>query len=371
MKSQLKGALKDPQRIFFILWSIIGAIILVGLLFAAMIKIEEVITLFLYAFILVYLIFPVFKFLEGKKVPRFVAVILSYMALLFIFALIVIAVAPPVVSQISGLIEKLPDYFLNLENLVEEYRVQFASVKLSPELIDYIGQALTSLGQNILKAFSLLPGQTAQAFSFIFSVIIKPIFAIILSFYILMDYETVLGFFLNLPPKGRRKEFEEVMRTIDLSLKGFLKGQFIVILATATLSWIAFLIFGVEYALALAVIIGIFDIIPYFGPIIGGGLAIIVAFFQSPITALWVGIAMFGIQQVEAFFISPNVMGKQVDLHPLAVIVALLIGGSLMGPLGFLLAIPVAASIKGLYLYYYKRELLMEDNTISNKAEDE
>lgn len=357
MRDSHKISTDESKRFFFILWSIIGVVILVALLFFVLSTIKEVITLFLYAFILVYLLRPIVRFFEEKRLPRFVAVILSYLTFILAFSLIVVAIAPVVISQISGLIEKMPEYFIRLEGLIEQYRSEFTAIRLSPEAIAYLEEVVTTIGQSLLNAFSLLPGRTVSAVSFVVSAILKPFFALIVSFYILMDYETIFSFFLNLVPRAHRQDIAGAIKTVDTLIRGFLKGQAIVILAVTVLSWIVLMILRIEYAFALAVIIGIFDIIPYFGPIIGGGLAIIVALFQNPIAALWLVIAMIAIQQVEAFFISPNVMGKQVGLHPLAVMFAILVGGILLGPLGILLAIPFAASIKGLYFYYSsKRE---------------
>ncbi|MDI6799504.1 MAG: AI-2E family transporter [Actinomycetota bacterium] len=345
----------DFKKLFFISWSVVGLLMLAYFLMIAMSKISDVITLFLYALIIVYILKPVVNFFEKKRAPRFLAVILSYLVLAIALGLIVLAVAPIFISQISGLIEKLPGYFFELEKVVSDYRTQFAALKLPPEALDYLSSAAVSFGEYMLEAFSLLPGHTVGALSFIVSAVLKPFFALIISFYILMDYETISGFFLGLVPKSHLQNFNEALRMVNVSLKGFLKGQALVILAVAILSWISLSLLKVEYAFALAFIIGLFDIIPYLGPIIGGGLAVIVAFFQSPMTAFWVIVAMVAIQQIEAFLISPNVMGKQVDLHPLAVLVAILIGGSLLGPLGILLATPVAATVKGLYFYFLKK----------------
>ncbi|MDP3013822.1 MAG: AI-2E family transporter, partial [Candidatus Subteraquimicrobiales bacterium] len=127
------------------------------------------------------------------------------------------------------------------------------------------------------------------------------------------------------------------------------------------------LILGVDYAVLLGFIVGILNIIPYLGPIVGGTLAVIVALLESPMLALWVIVAMVVVQIIDGSIVSPRIVGETVNLHPVLIVFSLLIGARLFGFIGLLLAIPVAAAAKVLiYHFLTKNEL---DKSILRKGE--
>ncbi|MDP2232806.1 MAG: AI-2E family transporter, partial [Actinomycetota bacterium] len=121
------------------------------------------------------------------------------------------------------------------------------------------------------------------------------------------------------------------------------------------LVWIGLAIVGVPYALVLGLSTGILNVVPYLGPFVGALIAGIVGLFVSPMTGLLAVVVIIAAQQLTDVFVTPRVMSSQVDLHPLLVIFSLLVGGTLFGFWGLILAIPVAAIGKGLFVYYYER----------------
>ncbi len=184
-----------------------------------------------------------------------------------------------------------------------------------------------------------------------FNLIISPI----LAFFILKDLPKIKETVVNLFPEQNRLEFLNIVSKVNKVLSGFLKGQLIIAIFVGTIATIWFAILGLPFSLLLGMLVGLLNIIPYFGPIVGGGLAALVGLFNSPLTALLVIIGMIVISQVDAALISPLVLKKQVDLHPVLIIFAMLIGGSLMGILGFLLAVPVAAVLKVMVYHFIEK----------------
>jgi predicted PurR-regulated permease PerM len=118
---------------------------------------------------------------------------------------------------------------------------------------------------------------------------------------------------------------------------------------------LALLIIGVPFALVLGIIAGMFEVLPFIGPLLGAIPAVLVALLSDPISAVWVGLAFLAIQQVENLILVPRIAGQSVKLHPAAVMVVLVIGNELAGLFGMLLAVPVAAIIRDVFKYLYLR----------------
>jgi predicted PurR-regulated permease PerM len=144
-------------------------------------------------------------------------------------------------------------------------------------------------------------------------------------------------------------------RLIDDVLSAYIRGQLLLILFVGGLSTIALLIIGVPFAIVLGLIAGIFEALPYVGPILGAIPALIVALLSDPVSAIWVAVAFFAIQQVENLILVPRISGESVKLHPAMVMVVLVMGNELAGLLGMLVAVPITATIRDVFKYLYLR----------------
>jgi predicted PurR-regulated permease PerM len=141
---------------------------------------------------------------------------------------------------------------------------------------------------------------------------------------------------------------------MDDTLSAYIQGQAIVSVCVGILSLIAYLIIGVDYALILALIAMLTNLIPFIGPFIGTIPAVFVALFNDPISAVWVVLAIIIIQQIESNLISPNVMGQKLKVHPLTIILLLILAGNLAGVVGLILAIPFYAVTKTVVQNVYR-----------------
>ena len=167
----------------------------------------------------------------------------------------------------------------------------------------------------------------------------------------LRDHEEMRERLFLYIPLEYRTPIKNVLREVNRALNGFFRGQLLISGAVGLLIYIGLSILKVRYALFIGFIAGLFDIIPYFGPIIGFIPAAAFAFLRSPISVLWV-LAIFVLaNQLESSIIAPKIIGDRVGLHPLAVIFAVLVGGELLGITGMLVAVP-AASIVRVLLHY-------------------
>jgi predicted PurR-regulated permease PerM len=193
-----------------------------------------------------------------------------------------------------------------------------------------------------------ISGFTDNAFSYgllILTNIVTFISIAVLTFYLLLERDRLDQLFTQFTP-GQRSRVERVIRKIEDKLGAWLRGQIILSLIIAVLAYIALFALGVPYALPLAIVAGLFEVVPVIGPIISSVPAIFIAYLTSPVTALLTAIAFFVIQQAENHVVVPQVMKKAVGLNPLVVILAVAIGGKLLGIVGALLAVPIAVVIE-------------------------
>ncbi len=155
-------------------------------------------------------------------------------------------------------------------------------------------------------------------------------------------------------PASYRDEGLVVLKETGETLSAYIQGQVTVALAVGTLSFIGYLIIDLPYALILALVVSVTNIIPYVGPFLGGAPAVIVALFVSPTTALLTLIVIVIAQQLEGNVISPLILGKSLDTHPATIIILLLAAGNLAGILGMVLAIPTYAVVKTIVINLVK-----------------
>jgi len=202
--------------------------------------------------------------------------------------------------------------------------------------------------------------------------------AVVISFWVLKDLPKMREELVALVGPSHEEDAETLLKTVIHVVGGYLKGQTIASLVTGFLATVGLAIIGVPYALVLGLITFIFNYIPIVGPFIAGAIAALVGLFVSPLTALLAIVVVVLAQQLTDNLVTPRVMSDQVDLHPTLVIFSLLVGGTLFGIPGMLFAIPVAATAKGLFVYYYERhtnrQLETEEGALfrgSGECEDE
>jgi len=186
-------------------------------------------------------------------------------------------------------------------------------------------------------------------FSQTFALFLVPLFA----YYILRDSAVFKKRFLRLIPPGYRLNMENTLREINLTLGAYLRGIFIISLSVGLMIYLGLLILKVKFALLLGILNALTNVIPYFGPLIGAVPLVIIAFLQNP-SLVWKVIALIVVaQQVENQFIAPQVFGRSLDLHPLTVIIALLLGGLYLGFLGLIIIIPLIAILRIFFRHFY------------------
>ncbi len=351
MQKLTEETVQKLQRSGIAVWAVLGIIALAIGLFLLIAHLRQIFALFFYTIAIVYILSPLVDFIESKGVPRLAAVAITYLAVMLLITLLLLYLIPIIISQGVQFVEKFPG---NLESEIEflqTWKGRLIELRVPPSAVRLLEQLLDQLRASGLALLSSVPGVTLNVFSVVFYLILAPV----LAFYLLKDLDKVRQTMIDLIPAAYRTTAIEILEKVDQVLSGFLRGQFLVALSLGVLTSIIFTVIGIDFSIVLGMLVGILNIIPYFGPIMGGLIAVVVAFFKAPILALWVILAMFAVSIVDATLISPGIMGQQVDLHPVLVAFAILIGGALLGLLGVFIAIPVAAVGKVIVYYFTQR----------------
>lgn len=305
---------------------VILAVFLVWFIYA----VREIVLIAFIVFVIVSAVGPLVDKMS-KYIPRFLALIILSIIFLGFLTVIGYLIIPPIINQIGQLAINTPrfiahfgPYYQNWQDIIIKYQ----------ENLFNLSSKLGTLGTGIYS--------TTVGF---ISGIIAIVTIIVLSFYMLLEGKALEKMITQYAPLERKQKYIEIFYKISEKMGKWLRGQFLLMLVIGILDGIALGSLGVPYALTLAVWGGLTEVIPYVGPWLGLVPAVLVAFTVSPIKALFVVIAFILIQQLEGQFLAPKIMGRAVGLSPVIIILAMLSGAKLMGILGVMVAVPVAAAI--------------------------
>lgn len=284
-------------------------------------QILDIILLFFVAFIFMSALSPAVDRLVKLHVPRVIAVVGLFIIIVTILSGMIAIGLTPLITQTNYLVKEL---------------VQIMDWLTRSNIVD----------QNIINSqVSSLSGQIVDITVDVFKNVISFVSVIIVTLYMLLDREKVEKFATFLFARHQEKA-ERVLERVEGKLGAWLRGQILLSVLIGILVYVGLTILGVQYALPLAIIAAFLEVIPVIGPIISAIPAVLIGLTISPIFAGIIALLYFGIQQIEGHLIVPQVMKKAVGLNPILVILAISIGGRLLGIGGALLAVPIAAVIQ-------------------------
>lgn len=323
-------------------WTILKILLIISILIFLYLVRYIVLMLFLVT-IIVSALTPSVEWLQRRKIPRLASVLIIFLGLILFLSILGFVVFPPLLNQMQQLAVELP---LKLKNFILEPNTKLTIMSLrnwliQAGLVDSFGKALEIIYQQFSNISVNLISQTFG----VISTFVGGFTIIVLTFYLLLEEGGYRSFFLFLLPSKQQVPVFNIWQKASKKTGNWLRGQFFISFAIFSMSFVGFSILGIKFPLVLAIIAGICNTVPFVGPIVGGTIAVLVALVQSPWLALGVGLIALLIQQIDSQFITPKIMGTFVGLSPVAIIVSLLVGGTLAGIPGVALAIPVAATI--------------------------
>ena len=310
-------------------------IVLVSLFFIYLIR--EVIALLFVSIIFASVFDPWVDWLQKYKFPRAVSILMIYIILIALLGLIIVLMVPPIAEQIAQMAKNFPTYY-------EKIATGFSSItsnEYAPTLPDALQTLSSTLGQTTKSVFDTMAG--------VFGGVVSFFLVLVITFYLTVEEKMLKKTISFITPIGKKKYIADLINRMQLKMGLWLRGQLVLMLIIGIVTYIVLTILGVKYALLLAFIAGLLEIIPFVGPWLSAVPAVIVAASDSWFKVVLVLVAYVLIQQAEGNFIVPKVMQKAVGLNPIITITAIMIGSRLGGVVGALLAVPVAAAI-GVYL---------------------
>ncbi len=317
----------------------------VGALYVAYL-IRDVIGLVLIAAFFAVAIAPAVNWLDKRRVPRWLAILLVYLSIgAWIFG-IGLLIVPPLVNGVEDLSADLPGYVDDLRanetfrDYDDRYQITEKLTEQAEQLPSKLGDAAGTLRDVTVGVFT----RFVQLFSIL-----------VITFFLVKDGHRLLEFLYRQVPAERARRLRTISDDVSDAIAGYVFGNFVISILAGLVTYVTLRILDVPFAIPLAILFGFFDLIPLVGATLGGILVgIVVALVHFPVGLIvWVAVLIL-YQQVENNLIQPFVYGRAVQLHPLIVIVAILIGAALLGVLGALVAIPAAAAVQAVVRDYWR-----------------
>lgn len=328
-------------------WIFLASLILIGVLL--LISVQSILSPFIVAFVLAYLLSPVVEGFVHRGLGRKVSITLVFLGIILILGMTLFFILPKLYIELSKLSAVLPGTVQAMEQTIQGFRSNFRSTGLPNQVVSvldvHLGKGEAFLVERLQQFLEKLPELLASTSLLVLS----PVIAI----YLLADWKRMQTGFLRIVPQRWRVDWQRLIQDISHIVRCFIRGNLIVAVIVGILCGVGVKLVGMDYALLIGVLCGVFDLIPYFGPLIGAIPSILLGLIQSPIMAVKVALIILVVQQLEGNVISPKLMGDSVGLHPLWIVFALLAGGELIGFWGMLLAVPFAAVLRVILRHIY------------------
>jgi predicted PurR-regulated permease PerM len=349
-------ATEGIRRAGSVAWAFVGLSVAVAIIGWVAWKVAVIFPPLILAGAIVFILNPFITMLQRRGIPRLAGVAMTYFGFLTVAILTGLVMYPAVHDQGENLTDRWPSIRTKMERWVDD---RAESVKGTPFEFDRqkVTEAFSNTDVSVRDQIDRVAKVGVQIFHVLLVMVLTPVFA----FYLLVDLPHLKQVADGLIPGSARPEILILARRMNAAVGGFFRGQLVVALIVGIMASVGLLIIGLPFWLLIGMVAGFFNMIPLIGPYIGGIPALVIALTTNePITALWVIVVMVTVQQIDNHFISPLVMHRVVKLHPVLVMLALLLGGTLGGFFGLLVAVPTAAIIKILVGHLWRVHVLGE-----------
>lgn len=315
----------SPKTIFWVLG--------IGILAVLVYMVRDIIIVLIFSIIIASALEPILEYAQSKKVPRLLSLIVIYLLFFVIFAALIYILLPLLLDQLGDFFQNSPAYFGKIEEAV-------GTVTFLPGLSGNIHELLFQLTEQIPSFTSLI-----SYISSIFGGLVSFVVVLVVSFYLSLSRGALDDFLRSILPPQFEAYAHGLWLRAQKKMGRWLQAQILLSFIMALIIGLGLWILGVNYAFLIAVATAVLEIVPFVGPVVAGGLAVLLALSQSSILGLWTLIFFIVAQQLENHILVPLLIKKLVGLNPVAIILAMLVGAKLGGILGILLAVPLAAVV--------------------------
>ena len=375
---EVNDVISLSKKILHLLYTVmIIAIILIVTIIARewgiwnfILNILSVLAPFFLGFILAWILNPLVTRLERKKIPRTLGAFIVYAAFLLILLLFIRFLIPTIYQQLQILIANLPGILKELEVFINNIFDKLGSI----QGIDFQAiqeSILTTISSYFSSLMTSVPTMIMNFASGFVSSMITICFGLVIGIYMLIDFDSINGHLLHLLPEKNRFEASLLIANISTEVRKSVNGTLMVATMVFICDSIGFWIVGLQAPVLFGLLCGITDLIPYVGPYIGGAVAVIIGFSQSPLVGFLTLIVAIIVQLLENNVLQPLIMSKTMKLHPVSIIVGLLIFEHFFGIIGMILCTPCIALAKVVWKFFKEKYNWFEKRPMLTNTEGE
>lgn len=340
--------MRDQQSVFALKLALAFAAVTGAILVLA--QLWWVMRLVIISILVVYALNPAVDYLARfPRIPRLLAVVIVFLSLILLTIMLINLVIPIIISELQDLARFLPRFAGEAVPYLQEWGEFLERPEITEVLLGLLEQLPRNLQQLAFQATALTRAVVAG--------LAEIAIILFMVFYLLRDNRSLRQSLLHYAPAPWKDGAVHLLGVLDAKVGAYLRGNLVRCGAVGILTGVILGSIGLPFAFMLGVLAGLLNIIVYIGPYLAAIPAVLIALSQSLGMALLVAAVYISVQALDAFVLTPNLLGRAVNLHPFSVIVAILVGAQLLGLLGIIVGIPVAATLKVLLDYYYRREV--------------
>jgi predicted PurR-regulated permease PerM len=318
----------NAERVLDISWGTILKVVTAAILFYIIYLVRDILILSIFALIISILFNPIIDFLQKRKIPRVVAVILVYIGIFGIISVLMYSLASLFIVEIQRFSQVFPEYFEKVSPPLKSLGIKaFEDIE---SFIEFLNKSAETIATSFLGAVSA-----------IFGGIFATIYVVTIAIFLSLEEKGVEKTLTFLFPKKYEVYVLNLWERCQKKVSGWFLGRILASVFVGGVSYFAFLILDVKYPLTLGLLAGVLNFIPVIGPIITGVLVFVIISLSSLLKAIFALVAFTLIQQLENNILTPLLTKRFVDISPVIVLISLVIGGELLGILGAILAIPL------------------------------
>ncbi|MBF0946908.1 MAG: AI-2E family transporter [Atopobium sp.] len=351
------SAQKWKQRGLMV-WTVIGLAALFALALYVLGILGQAVELLAIGSIIAFVCSPVTNWLEDRGVPRGISALIALVLTLIVLVGFLILIAPPLVFELTTLLRNAPSYASQIGAMAREFWQSFdtqsnpavrQTVELAIEQASSIGISVASgilswLSTSALGNISSMANQLMVFF-----------LGLVLAYWLAKDYPVIVREMAIIAGPQKENEFRLILAILSRSTSGYMRGTIITSAVNGILVYFGCLILGNPYAALIGMVTGIFHIIPVVGPVFSAGIALILSILVDPVMTVWTIVILMVAQNVVDNVLSPLVMATSVKVHPGLSLVGIVIGSALGGVVGTILAIPLTAALRGIFVYFFEK----------------
>lgn len=307
------------------------------------------------ALLLYYLFNPAIDFMERHKIKRVWGIVILFASVVLLLAGGIVLVIPLLESQISNLTETFPLFINNFIDSTQAFVDDFSGNEIADNVISqvkgFVDNFSADIGNYVSEGLTRFSSVVTSITSVVMTIVIAPI----ILFFLLKDAKKFTNGVLAVTPPKWRADLIRVATEINVKVGSYIKGQLVIAVANGVMIFIGFTIIGLDYSGILGLAGGILSLVPYIGPTLTFIPALIIALLTSWTEVFLLIVVWIVVQFVEGNFVEPNIMGRQLNIHPLTIIIILLIMGDLLGLFGLVFGVPIYAILRVIVNYIFQK----------------